>query len=146
MEVDMAMDRSFLERNKAELARLRQLIARLTDADLARSVGGGWTVSAALAHLAFWDHRIVVTLGQWEREGVSPADVGDIVNEVALPLWLAVPPREAARLALTSAEAAARKIESAAPELLEAAQSRLNLERATHWGDHIQQIESALKA
>ncbi len=142
----MAIDRSFLERNKAELARLRQLVARLTDADLTRSVGGGWTVSAALAHLAFWDHRVVVTLEWWEREGVSPASIDDIVNEAALPLWLAVPPREAVRLALSSAEAAARKIESAPPELLEAAQNELNLERAKHWADHIQQIESALKA
>ena len=67
----MPIDRAFLERNKNEHARLRQLIARLSDADLVRPVSGGWTVAAALAHMAFWDGRVLVSLERWEREGHS---------------------------------------------------------------------------
>jgi hypothetical protein len=33
--------------------RLEVVVGRLSDADLGRDLGGGWTVSVALAHLAF---------------------------------------------------------------------------------------------
>ena len=49
------MESSHLSRNQAALQRLAELAARLTEEDLARSLGGGWTIKAALAHLAFWD-------------------------------------------------------------------------------------------
>ena len=146
----MPVDRSFVERNRAETARLRDLVARLTEDDLHRSVGGGWTVSAALAHLAFWDRRAIVLLEKWEREGVGPsgADSGPI-NEAALPQWLAIPPRESAQMALNSAEEVDRKLESVDPEILEqsvAIGSPINVIRANHRAEHIEQIEQALKA
>ena len=42
-----------IARMVAEGERLRELVAGLTDADLATPVGDGWTVGAALAHVAF---------------------------------------------------------------------------------------------
>ncbi len=53
----MSLDPSVFEHNRSQLARLQQLIAQLTDADLNRSVGDDWTVAVVLAHLAFWDQR-----------------------------------------------------------------------------------------
>ena len=63
----MSADRTYIARNDAERARLRALVARLSDADLARPMPGGWTVAAVLAHLAFWDQRIMVLLERWEQ-------------------------------------------------------------------------------
>jgi hypothetical protein len=142
----LSTDLSFLEQNKVEYARLRQLIARLNDADLARSVGGGWTVAVALAHVAFWDGRVLVSLDRWEREGTVPMDIdGWVVNEAQVPLWLVIPPRAAAQLALSNAEAVLKRIDGLGPEKIEAMRNHLNLVRATHWSEHVEQIESALK-
>ena len=68
----MEANRTYTEENAAELERLRALVARLTAADLARPLGGGWTVAMALAHLAFWDHRRRAQLQQWARSGTEP--------------------------------------------------------------------------
>jgi sulfur carrier protein ThiS len=42
--------------------RLRALVNRMTDKDLERRIDGDWTVAALLAHLAFWDYRVLVLL------------------------------------------------------------------------------------
>jgi len=61
-EDTMSTDRTYVIQNDAERIRLRSLVARLSDADLARPMPAGWTVAAILAHLAFWDQRILVLL------------------------------------------------------------------------------------
>ena len=44
----MTVDRSHVAANDAERARLRALVNRLSDADLARPMPGGWTVASVL--------------------------------------------------------------------------------------------------
>jgi hypothetical protein len=46
----MTPGQSYVADNAAARERLRALVARLSDADLARPVGGGWSVALALAH------------------------------------------------------------------------------------------------
>ena len=46
------MTRSYVTENSAQRARLRALVDRLTDAELARPLDAGWTVAAVLASLA----------------------------------------------------------------------------------------------
>jgi len=46
---------SYLVENDRERARLKSFVVRLTDEELGRSLGDGWTVAAALMHLVFWD-------------------------------------------------------------------------------------------
>ena len=65
----MTLDRSFVERNRASTDRIRQLVARLSDEEMKRPVGEHWTVSIALAHLAFWDRRVLYVLDMTERDG-----------------------------------------------------------------------------
>lgn len=90
--------RSYVAENNAARARLSALAARLSDTDLAQPIGHGWTVSAALAHLAFWDRRNLATLEEWERGGVQVTRVDpDPINDAMLPQWLAMPPRQAQR-------------------------------------------------
>src|SRR4051794_19219710 len=75
------MDTSHLARNQAAMQRLTDLVGRLTDDDLARSLGGGWTIKAALAHLAFWDRYAVALLDDWSAHGFQPvASSPDHIN------------------------------------------------------------------
>ena len=143
----MAVDRSFIERNRAETARMRALVARLSDDDFKRPVGEHWTVAMALAHLAFWDRRVLLALDVVEREGkVSIPNIDVVVNDISLPLWAAIPPREAARIAIETAEALDQRLEAYPPDLLEqvAAFNMRWVLRALHRGEHLDEVEQAL--
>jgi len=143
-----SVDRSFVAHNTAARERLHALAGRLGDDALGRSLDGGWTVAAALAHLAFWDRRALVLLERWARDGVgpSPADA-EALNEALLPQWLALPARAAAQGALDAADAVDRALEVASPEVLAAVAAparAIALLRAEHRGEHVDQIERVL--
>lgn len=135
--------------NDRERARLEALVARCSDADLARSMPDGWTVAGVLAHLAFWDQRILVLLDTWEH-GVTPREehAADVawINDSAKPLLLALAPRTAALVALRIARAVDARVASVSDELVakNRATPRLNLSRADHRGEHLDEIEEAL--
>jgi hypothetical protein len=144
----MTVDRSFVEQNRAQTTRMKQLVDGLSDDDFKHPVGEHWTVSVALAHLAFWDGRVLNVLDASEREGKVVAPTIDIaVNDISLPLWKAIPPREAAKLAIETAEKLDQRLESLSPELLEqiAAFNMRYLNRALHRSEHLDEVEQALK-
>ncbi len=141
------MSQSPQAENDAARARLKALVARLSDADLARPIGHSWTVAAALAHLAFWDRRALVTLQGWERQGVpAPAVDADRVNEAMLPEWLAMTPREAADEAIASAEAVDQAVAALSPELLASIGARRPraVDRSLHRQEHLDEIARVL--
>src|SRR5437879_10750937 len=101
----------------------------------------GLTVAAVLAHLAFWDQRIVVLVDAWQRAGATqvPSTVADHdvdwINDAGKPMLLALPPRAAARLAVAAAEAADARVAGLKDEFLTAnaaAGGPINPLRATH--------------
>jgi hypothetical protein len=149
----MAVDRSYVDTNAAQRQRLRALVDRLSEEDLRRPLPAGWTVAAVLAHLAFWDQRILVLLERWDRGGagaeprqINQADV-DWINDSAKALCLALPPRVAAQLAVSTAEAVDRKLEALTEERLAAnvaAGRPLNVLRAEHRREHLDEIARAL--
>ena len=147
----MAVDRSYIAENAAELRRLRTLVERLSDADLARPTPGGWTVASSLAHVAFWDQRILFWLDRWERgespRGLEEADV-DWINDAGKPLCLALPPRVAARLTVEVAEEVDRRLAALTDERIsanKAAGEPLFLTRAHHRKTHLDEIERVLR-
>src|SRR3990172_1285410 len=75
-ETPVTTDPTLRAKNAREGLRLKALVARLSDADLGRPVGHGWTVADTLVHLAFWDLRAVTLIDRCEKECVkaSPAD------------------------------------------------------------------------
>jgi hypothetical protein len=114
----------------------------------------GWTVAGVLGHVAFWDQRIVTLIEAWETNGpaaVPPTLDGrdvDWVNDAAKPMLLAVPPRKAAELAVAIAEAVDRKVEALSDDQIArnaAAGHPLNLDRAEHRREHLDEIERALR-
>lgn len=135
--------------NLASQAQLRVLVERLTDADLARDLGEGWTVAGMLAHVGFYDARVLALFRRWQATGqITPSDLdAEIVNEAKMPFFQLLPARAAAELTLRlAAECDAAIAALSADELarMEAAGSPARLDRAHHRLEHIEQIERAI--
>jgi hypothetical protein len=144
----MAMDRSFIEQNHASTERIRRLISKLSDKQLQHPVGQHWTVAVALAHLAFWDQRVLFILDKTEREGkLSAFELDVITNDISLPFWAAIPPREAARLAIETAEKVNKRLEEFSPKLLEEIYNynKSFVIRSLHRNEHLDDVDRALK-
>ena len=143
----MTVDRSFVELNRAATDRMRALAARLTDEEMQRPVGEHWTVAIVFAHLAFLDRRARYVLDATEREGkVINPDYNVFVNDLSLPLWAAIPPRTAARLAIETAEALDQRLETYPLDLLELihAEYKRYVFRAYHRTEHLDEAVVAL--
>lgn len=136
-----------MQRNAESRARLRALIDRLSDEELGRSLENGWTVSAALAHLAFWDRRIAILVARALRGDLtpSPADV-ELINDALKPVWLALPPRAAADECLAAAAEADTAVAALPADLAQtlAGGADRRLDRSRHRTDHLREIEAAL--
>jgi hypothetical protein len=146
-----AVDRSYIEENAAGLRRLKALVERLSDADLARPTPGGWTVAASLAHVAFWDQRVLYWLDRWDQ-GEAPRALdhadADWINDAGKPLLLALPPRVAARLAVEVAEQVDGRLAALTDERIAANQGAgepILLARARHRKTHLDEIEQILR-
>jgi hypothetical protein len=154
-EEPMATDRSYVTENQTQLARLEALVGKLSDRELSRPLEAGWTVAGVLAHLAFWDYRIVTLLDAWgaDGRGTPPpanheADV-DWINDAGKPLCLGLAPRVAARIAVEAALAADQRVATLSDAALAAnaaAGSPINVRRAEHRREHLDEIERALAA
>ena len=143
----MTLDRAFVELNRASTNRIRALAASLTDEEMQHPVGEHWTVGIALAHLAWWDRRVMYVLDMTERnDELFVPEIDIFVNDLSLPLWAAVPPREAARIAIESAEALDQWLESYPPALLEEiyAYNKRWVVRALHRSEHLDEVDAAL--
>jgi len=144
----MIVDRAFIEHNRASTERIRALAARLSDDQLLHPVGEAWTIAVALAHLAFWDRRVMYVLDMTEKGGeLFIPEIDIFVNDLSLPLWAAIPPRQAARIAIETAETLDQRLENFPPDLLERIYqyNQRWIVRAMHRGEHLDEIEAALK-
>ncbi len=145
----MPMDRSFIELNRASTERIRALAGRLSDEEMQHPVGEHWTVVIALAHLAWWDRRVMYVLDMTERDGkLFIPEIDIFVNDLSLPLWAAIPPRDAARIAIETSETLDKRLEDYSPELLEEIYNynKRWVVRALHRGEHLDDVDTALKS
>ncbi len=146
------IDRAYIAENERERRRLEALVARLDDAALGRPMPAGWTVASVLAHLAFWDQRILVLIDLLTRGVPVPEYTDDPVhadwiNDATKPILLALPPRRAAELAVEVARAADQAVATLTDELHarnRAAGTPVNVVRAEHRREHLDEIEQAL--
>jgi hypothetical protein len=148
----MTADSSYIDRNTHERERLRALVERLSDDDLRRPVSEQWTVATVLGHMAFWDARALwlaekIARGEpFTASDVEPEDV-TWVNDAARHLIDAIPPRDTAQLALRLAEEVDQHVAALPPERVwpNDPHSLLNAFRAEHRGEHLDEIEAALR-
>ncbi len=144
----MTVDPSFSKQNRDSTERIRALIERLSDEEMQHPVGQHWTVAIALAHLAFWDRRVLYSLDLTERNRkLSALEIDIAINDLSLPLWAAIPPREAARMALETSEELDRRLETFSPALLKEmyAYNKRWVIRALHRNEHLDEVDTALK-
>jgi uncharacterized damage-inducible protein DinB len=146
---------SHVERNRAELERMRAIVAELDDDALGRPVNESWTVAGVLGHIAFWDGRALflaekLSKGEpFTQSDEEPEDV-DWINDAARPLIHAIPARRTAELALRVAADTDERIASLSPDLLAKTwpsdpRSPLNALRADHRAEHLDEMEAALR-
>lgn len=144
----MTMDRSFAELNRASTRRIRALVENLSDEELQHPVGEHWTVAITLAHLAFWDQRVLYVLDKTEKDGkLFIPQIGIDANDIALPFWAAIPPRTAAKMAIETAEELDQRLENYPQALLEEiyTYNQRWVVRAQHRGEHLNDVDAALK-
>lgn len=145
----MALTQSYIELNRSSRERIRTLADRLTDEQMQTKVGEHWTVGVVFAHLAWWDRRVMYALDMTEKNGaLFIPEIDVFVNDLSLPLWLAVPPREAARIAIETSEALDKRLEEFSPDLLEEIYNynKRWVIRALHRNEHLDEADAALKA
>ena len=141
----------FAQDNARELQRLRDLVGRLSDDDLRRPVNEHWTVAAVLGHVAFWDARAIYLAERFDPATGFPADVDepenvDWINDSTRALIHAIDPRAVAELTIRTAEDIDARVSELPADKLwpNDPDSPLNGRRASHRGEHLDEIETAL--
>jgi len=143
----------FTQENTESRHHLETLVGGLSDEDLARSTHYGWTVAALLAHLAFWDQRMLVILRRWQEDGFDPSPMdAAAVNDALKLICHALAPRTAAELAITAAERLDTELETLTPDFVKqieehiaATDTQFRMNRALHRSGHLEDIEALLK-
>ncbi len=143
----------YSQQNAESRSRLESLVRGLSDADLALSTDYGWTVAALLAHLAFWDHRMVVILQRWQQQGFDPSPIDSgAVNDALKVICHALEPRTAAELAITAAEKIDSELNTLSSDLVkqieehaEATSTPFRMNRSLHRDGHLDDIELLLQ-
>lgn len=144
------MERPFVSENEKARMKLVSLENKVTDVDLGKDAGEGWTVGVVFAHMAFWDQRTIVLLRRWKKSGVatSPVDI-EVLNESLTPFLKAIPSHIAVSMFLETAETLCREIENLNDELvtaIEALGDKMRLHRYIHYQMHIDQIEKIIQS
>ena len=149
----MSEDRPYIEENTRERERLRAIVERLDEDALRLPVNEFWTVAGVLGHIAFWDARVLSLADKMDRgEPFSPSDAEpedvDWINDASRPLIHAIPPSEGARLALSIAEETDARVATLPVDRLwpRDPNSPLFAVRASHRGEHLDDVEAALRA
>jgi hypothetical protein len=144
----MPVSAALAESNRTQTERLRRLVGRLDGAMLGVRLPNGWTVAGALAHVAFWDRQRLCLMRRWATgDFCSGAYDGDLFNGALQPLLELIPPERAAAAAVRAAEEVDALLLEVSDEAVAAALARPdapNLDRGSHRGSHLDQIEQAL--
>ena len=131
---------------------MRALVSRFSDRQLGAMVNEYWSVAGILGHVAFWDGRALYLARRLERgepftaSDNEPEDV-DWINDSSRPLIEAIAPRALAELAMRIAQETDELVASLPDELLARLDetSPLNPVRANHRGEHLEEIEAAIR-
>jgi uncharacterized damage-inducible protein DinB len=141
------MSSDYMRRNAESRARLASICERVNNEQLARIAFGDWTVSAVLAHMAFWDRVALERWNTFEKERQPVLQLPEFLNTVGAADWRAIPPRNAVKSVLEAADALDKKIEELPDDLIEAARQANNprmFERFHHREDHLSAIERVI--
>lgn len=133
--------------NRESTERMRKMINQLSEEELSKSIGSDWTISITLAHLALWDQRVIFVIESAKKNNKLHAPYYDYqLNDILTPILSAIPVREAARMAITTAEKLDDDLEQCSTQLVEELKEvneRL-IDRSIHRNLHLDEIENAV--
>jgi hypothetical protein len=140
------MANSFDARNKQSLDELRAYIATLSDDQLQKPLSDGWTVSAALCHVAYYDRRAAQYIYRLQNDESfrSATENVHVVNDALLHQWRRIPAQEAVAELLEAGEEANGKV----AELDEQTAQRwlslriFGLDRSEHRLEHLEELKT----
>jgi len=141
-------DQSFIELNRISRERMLSIAGRLSDEEMLTRVGEHWTVAIVYAHIAWWDRRVMYVLDMTEKDHkLFIPEIDIFVNDLSLPLWAAVPPREAVRIAMENAEAVDKRLVEYPEDLRNEifSYNKRWIIRALHRNEHLDEAETALR-
>jgi hypothetical protein len=149
----MEMAHKYDKENEKSRERLQKLLSSITEEELNYVIyKEGWTIAIMLGHVAFWDERRLALIKNWEQTGTKHSDITGIdeqtVNDALIPIFLAMPPRKAAGLAITAAEKVDREISKIPGKLvkkIEGLGDAYTLYRSKHRNMHLDEIDALLK-
>jgi hypothetical protein len=101
-----------------------------------------------MAHLAFWDRRVLYVLDMTERDGkLFIPEINIFVNDLSLPLWAAIPPRAAAEIAIRTAATLDERLATFPEHLLEEIYqyNKRWVVRALHRDEHLDEVDVTLR-
>jgi hypothetical protein len=138
------MPNSFSESNRTAFVELRTYAEGLPDEQLTQSIDDEWTVSAVLAHVAFWDRRTVVCVdGMLRDSSYLPLRTEvDVINPAMLPQWRRLEPNSSLEELIEAGELFLRTVDSLDEETAQRIQSSgvVNVRRWRHYQEHLEQI------
>ena len=146
----MPVSPAIAESNRSQTERLRRLVSHLDAAAFAVPLSNGWTVGGILGHLAMWDRQRLGILRRWAAgEDCTGAYAGEVFNEATRPLLELIPGDLVAAAAVRAAEEVDALLLELPDAVIAAALARPdapNIDRGSHRGYHLDQIDRALAA
>src|SRR5437588_5077604 len=133
------------DRNREGLERLRRLTS-LTDDELAKDTGNGWSVTTVLGHLAFFDRMLLLRWDTYEQDGVfaeMTPNHFDMINGAGAADWSELGSRAAVERCIEAAERAVARIDALPEKAVNVAMETNRvalLERMLHWYPHLNQV------
>lgn len=148
------MDKPWIAKNKEWREKLQKFVSKVTDKELQLVIyKEGWTIAVMLGHLAFWDLRRAALVKYWKQNGVKQSDIVGLemntINDALVPLFLAMPPRKVAELAVKAAEAVDKELATLPEDFLpqiEGLGEPTYINRGIHRQIHLDEIEMLLKS
>ncbi|HCS40542.1 MAG TPA: hypothetical protein DIW44_13280 [Anaerolineaceae bacterium] len=140
--------KKMFQANRDSTIRMKALLQDLSDQQLLSVMPNGWSVSVTLAHLAFWDNRVIHLIESSKKEGkVNPSNFEDSINDIMEPFLRAIPAAEAAAMAVRNAETLDLMLEECSDELLNQLDvvNHRWVDRSLHRNSHLDEIEALLK-
>jgi hypothetical protein len=135
--------------NQKSTQHIREITARLTEKDLDHTLPNGWSIAVTLAHIAFWDQKVIYSLNQTVRDRkVVSILFDDSLNDILAPFLGVIPTRQCVELAIQTAEKLDLLLENCPADLLEGfyhANARW-VERSLHRNEHLDDIQKFLQA
>jgi len=147
---EIGMDRALVvPENQNSTRRMRRIVAGLSAEAWAARLPNGWSVPVTLAHLAFWDQRVLHVIQVAQANGALSAPYLDgQLNDILTPILSAISPEAAGELALRTAEALDSALEACSEDLY----TRLLehnprfVQRHLHRNHHLDAVELATQS